>query len=236
MIFDHAKVEKEWRPELEGMYGWFSDWDNEANSHDENWLGYYVAHDFRGTYGVCTKGPMVSHQYFANKDTPGTAWHYFYPDERAWAVWNPNCIFVAGMGDYLLVHKGDSVLMADTLPDLKLKFEHRVPPETVRDVSDRGFVSEQGTFLFCYKIEALPALLYQPYTDATVPEDILGKVVKSTIRDYKASVTGIELGAIYPVFVNGVGYTYVDFLAEYVYRDSGVPCGMLVNEKEGTHE
>jgi hypothetical protein len=219
MKFDPKKVRTEWSDGLDGKEGWFSDY---VNSVRECCLGSYVEEDDGSMYGVCSKGKHIFP--FCNGDT---VWKYFYPKEDTMEFDKRN-LFIAGYNDDE-VNIGDEGIFSDTVYILKNELvATQIDTITAKDA--RGFVdTEQEHWALFYRTKCAPKKKYIPWTDETVPDDLLGKIVKSTDGKGKCVITYVHKGWEFPVMLAVTLVSYKCLFEKYTFTD-GTPCGQEVAE------
>jgi hypothetical protein len=144
------------------------------------------------------------------------------------AVFDKANLFIAGYNDKQ-VHIGDEGYVFESINDIDNiiksgKLGH------IEDIVYTGFRSTADTsyyYSMFYRTKSVPQKHYIPWTDGTVPDDLLGKVImQEKDNRQKGIVTSIGVGAL----VVGIRtFAYIDLFQSCVMSD-GAPCGQEVEE------
>jgi hypothetical protein len=215
-VFDPNKVRSEWRDEYNGKYGWFSDCDRKSFYGDRNNIECYVRDDNKGMYGECSKG---SDRYPFHRSGK-VNYNFFYLDEHEEESmeFDKANLFIAGYNDGGLKN-GDLGHYGVSVENIKRCIEKEYTP-----ASFNGF-NENGVVLF-YRTKCAPQKRYIPWTDETVPNDLLGKTVLFKEDNKKRGIITWVGGG---VTVANTDYSFNVFMSVFVMSD-GTPCGQEVEE------
>jgi|GEM_PF-6805566 hypothetical protein len=142
-------------------------------------------------------------------------------------------LFIAGYNDEE-VNIGDEGFVGISIEQIKNDIKNN--KKTVGIIQSKitgyfGLNNKSNTsYQMFYRTKCAPQKKYIPWTDKTVPDDLLLKIVKDKALPNRDVITGIDKGEEYPIKFSNTLVTYKWLFKQCVMDSDGTPCGQEVAE------
>jgi hypothetical protein len=143
------------------------------------------------------------------------------------AVFDKANLFIAGYNDEQ-VHIGDEGYFGNWIEYLiqAVEKKNKTCFGTVKMINHFNFIKKTDGYSLFYRTKCAPQKHYIPWTDETVPSDLLGKTVMFKEDNKKRGIiTWVGVG----VTVGNTDYSFASLAYEFIMSD-GTPCGQEVEE------